>query len=104
MVIRITEIRLACMDRPGMFDAFLSQSKIHPDKQALDISRADFDAIMAKHCPGGLGNVIHEVLKPVVKVVDKVAGTDLANCGGCAERQLRMNAATAAAHSGNPQE
>lgn len=98
MQISLKKVRSASMNHPGMVSDFLRLGSVI-DGSRLDISRADFDAIMAKHCPGGLGNVIHEVLKPAVVVVDRVAGTDMANCGGCAERQLRMNAIRAVVHN-----
>ena len=39
----------------------------------------------------GLGDVIHAVANPAAKVLDKVFGTDLKNCGGCSKRRNNLN-------------
>ena len=39
----------------------------------------------------GLGDAVHAVLKPLAVAVDKVAGTDLKNCGGCKRRREALN-------------
>ena len=39
----------------------------------------------------GLGDVVAKVAQPVAKAVDRVAGTDLQNCGGCKDRQKKLN-------------
>lgn len=41
----------------------------------------------------GLGDAVALVAQPIARVVDAVAKTDLQNCGGCAERKARWNAA-----------
>lgn len=41
----------------------------------------------------GLGDVVHYLLKPAVKAIDAIAGTDLENCTGCAQRRAAMNRA-----------
>lgn len=38
-----------------------------------------------------LGDAVHAVAHPVAKVIDKIAGTSLQNCGGCAARRERWN-------------
>lgn len=38
-----------------------------------------------------LGDAAHAVAHPVARVIDAVAGTNLRNCGGCAERRRRWN-------------
>jgi hypothetical protein len=93
MKIATSEVRSIAMSRPGMWQDFLAVGKLAGDQ--LEISREDFDRLQEKWFPGlALGTVVHEALKPVVKIVDAVLGTDLKNCGGCAERQMKMNAAT----------
>lgn len=44
----------------------------------------------------GLGDAAERLIKPAVRIIDKVAGTDLANCQGCTGpggRKDRLNAA-----------
>lgn len=41
----------------------------------------------------GLGDIVALAAKPVVAVSDRVLGTDLAHCGGCASRRAALNAA-----------
>lgn len=43
--------------------------------------------------PKGAGDVVAAVAKPVAKVIDTVAGTNLAQCGGCKQRQEALNKA-----------
>jgi len=39
----------------------------------------------------GLGDVVAIVAQPVAKVIDVVAGTKLASCGGCKARRDKWN-------------
>lgn len=39
----------------------------------------------------GLGDRVEQVAKPIAKVIDLVAGTDLKNCGGCQKRKEYLN-------------
>lgn len=41
----------------------------------------------------GMGDVVAVVAKPIARAVDAVAGTKLAQCGGCAKRQESLNRA-----------
>jgi hypothetical protein len=41
----------------------------------------------------GLGDAIALVAQPIAKAIDSVAGTNLQNCGGCAQRKGWINAA-----------
>jgi hypothetical protein len=41
----------------------------------------------------GMGDVVARIAQPIAKVIDKVAGTNIANCGGCKKRQEAMNKA-----------
>jgi hypothetical protein len=43
--------------------------------------------------PKGLGDVVAAVALPVAKAIDAVAGTQVAQCGGCKRRQEALNAA-----------
>jgi hypothetical protein len=40
----------------------------------------------------GLGDKITSVAEPIVKAMDKVAGTKLADCGSCKKMRERLNA------------
>jgi len=72
-----------------MWDAFFRLGQ--KDGEFLEISRVHFDRIMGRFFGNAPGTVLHKILKPVIAVVDSVAGTDLQNCGDCAERELRLN-------------
>ena len=39
----------------------------------------------------GLGDIVHQILNPIAKVIDHAAGTNLQGCGGCAQRQESLN-------------
>jgi hypothetical protein len=42
--------------------------------------------------PGGLGDKIAAIAQPVARVIDKIAGTKIAGCGGCRKMKDRLNA------------
>lgn len=39
----------------------------------------------------GLGDVVEKVAKPIAKVIDAVANTNIQGCGGCAKRRKYLN-------------
>jgi hypothetical protein len=39
----------------------------------------------------GVGDFIRIFAQPIAKVIDKVAGTKLESCGGCAKRRAMLN-------------
>jgi hypothetical protein len=39
----------------------------------------------------GLGDVVERVAKPIARVIDRVAGTDIEHCEGCASRRAALN-------------
>ena len=41
--------------------------------------------------PKGLGDMVHNVLKPFVGVADRYLGTHLNGCSACAARQKKLN-------------
>lgn len=41
----------------------------------------------------GLGDLVAIVAQPIARVVDRVAGTDLVHCPGCARNRKRLNRA-----------
>jgi len=38
-----------------------------------------------------LGDAVATVAQPIARAIDRVAGTDLQNCGACKRRQARWN-------------
>lgn len=49
-------------------------------------------------CPHGVvtgaGDVVERVAQPIAKAIDRVAGTAIANCGGCSKRRDALNKLT----------
>lgn len=41
----------------------------------------------------GLGDLVATVAQPIAKAIDAVAGTNVAGCGGCAQRRAALNKA-----------
>ncbi len=39
----------------------------------------------------GLGDVVEAVAKPVARMIDRIAGTDIEHCPGCARRRDALN-------------
>ena len=39
----------------------------------------------------GLGDVVEAVAKPIARMIDRVAGTDIEHCPGCARRRETLN-------------
>lgn len=39
----------------------------------------------------GMGDIVAGILKPAVHAVDRIAGTNIENCGGCKKRQATLN-------------
>ena len=39
----------------------------------------------------GLGDVVAAVTQPIARAVDRIAGTNLKGCQGCAKRRDRLN-------------
>lgn len=96
MRLRVSEIMKVAMKHPGMWDDFLKAGALDDTKQYLEIERGRFDGINRQYFDGGLGTLLHEVLAPAAKFADLVLGTDLQNCGGCGERELKLNDITEA--------
>lgn len=90
--LRLAKVRKACMAKPGLWTDFLAAGQIAGEH--LQISREDFDRLQAKWFPGGLGNIVHEALAPIVQVADFILKTDIQGCSGCAERQMGINRIT----------
>lgn len=41
--------------------------------------------------PVGLGDAVARVAQPIARALDAVLGTKITGCGGCAERQRKLN-------------
>lgn len=39
----------------------------------------------------GLGDVVEAVAKPIARQIDRIAGTDIEHCHGCAARRKMLN-------------
>jgi len=39
----------------------------------------------------GLGDQVEKIAKPIAKAIDKIAGTNIENCGGCKKRKEKLN-------------
>jgi hypothetical protein len=39
----------------------------------------------------GLGDAVAMVAQPIARAIDRVAGTNIQNCGGCKQRQEMLN-------------
>ena len=39
----------------------------------------------------GLGDVVESFAKPIARAIDRVAGTNIQNCGGCQKRKEWLN-------------
>lgn len=97
MKIQINEIYKMAAKRPEGYAAHvISEGEIVEDY--LEISNESYEKLRAiyrpaKPAPIGLGDVVAAVAQPIAKVIDAVAGTNVAGCGGCAKRQAALNAA-----------
>jgi hypothetical protein len=49
-----------------------------------------YHEIRAKY-PAGLGDIVERAAKPIARLMDKLMGTDLENCGGCEGRRQALN-------------
>lgn len=41
--------------------------------------------------PQGLGDRVEKVAQPIAKVIDKIAGTNIQECGSCKKRKEYLN-------------
>jgi hypothetical protein len=70
----------------------------------LEVPALAADAILSK-CPDqsplsppshssltGLGDLVAVLAQPIARAIDRMAGTKLKTCGGCAKRRAKLNA------------
>jgi hypothetical protein len=90
ILIKLSDLRPIAMKHAGMWQAFLRMGEMQGDRIA--ISRENFEQLNAYYFPGKKwGSIVHELLTPGVKVIDSLLGTNLAECGACAARELSLN-------------
>ena len=53
-----------------------------------------FHEVDVRYNGARLGDWIHAVANPIARAIDKIAGTDLQNCGGCEQRRNTLNSLT----------
>lgn len=90
--ILISAIKETAKERPeGYYGDYVSRGTIQGDYLYISIEAAKEVAKM--YHPGGLGTYAEKVFKPIAKVIDAVAGTDLEHCEECDERKKDWNKA-----------
>jgi lauroyl/myristoyl acyltransferase len=58
--------------------------------KTVSIKVAD-QVILPRSKMKGLGDAVAYIAKPIAKVIDKMAGTNLKSCNACNKRQHRLN-------------
>jgi hypothetical protein len=59
----------------------------------ITIHRPDLDVPRPEPArPRGLGDAVALIAQPIARAIDRVAGTNVAGCGGCAKRRAKLNA------------
>jgi len=48
-------------------------------------------ASLSEPRPQGLGDRVEKVAQPIAKIIDKIAGTNIQNCGACQKRKEYLN-------------
>lgn len=88
--ILITELhKIAKIRPPGYMEDCMAHGRIEGDY--LVIEDPEYYELLKKY--RGLGDAVATVAKPIARLIDDALGTDLQNCGGCAERQDFLNKA-----------
>lgn len=91
--IPLADLFAVAMTRPGMKDDFLASGEI--DGIHLTMERTEFDRLQEKWFPGvKLGTMIHNAIVETIGVFSSDAASKAEDCGGCAGRELKINAAT----------
>ncbi len=84
---KLSDIEKKAGDRGSYYGDFLNRGTVIGDE--LEISEENYKRLVAKF--RGIGDVVAFVAMPLAKAIDFAFGTDLQNCGGCADRQEKMN-------------
>jgi len=92
--IKLSYLReMATVKADGYLEAAFQAGTVEGDFLAM----GDLDYRAWKKRFTGLGDHVHDVLGPVVRLIDAKFGTDLSNCHGCQERRKALNNLTSAA-------
>ena len=65
----------------------------------LKFTNDEFDENVCRSTPNivctdslrGAGDLIHVILNPITNIIDDMLGTKLSGCGGCRDRQEKLN-------------
>jgi len=62
----------------------------------LEMQEDDYKWLVQKYAKAGtqirgVGDIVHKIAQPIAKVIDRIAGTNVAGCGGCAQRREKLN-------------
>ena len=86
--ISIAALRVRAKERPsGYLDACFAAGKI--DGERLLITRDAYARLVRQY--RGWGDRVHDFLQPSVRRFDRMFGTHLATCSGCARRRRKLN-------------
>lgn len=61
----------------------------HHKPNPLKLSDAQMQSLHSK--PQGLGDRVEKIAQPIAKVIDRVAGTNIQECGSCKKRKEWLN-------------
>lgn len=97
MYINLNALREAATKRPsGYLEECLSRGVVKGEY--LEILPEDYYHLRTKYRSNpetktfkGLGDVVALVAQPIAKTIDKVFHTNVAGCGGCKQRQQKLN-------------
>ena len=84
---------------PGYYEDVMAHGIVEGD--FLEITQEGYSKLLEKYRPKptytgsmrGLGDLVHKVANPIAHVIDKVTGTHIQGCGGCAKRREKWNEA-----------
>ena len=101
MRIRISDLKERALLRGPEYEQEV-MSKGTVDGAFLFINKGDYDALVIKWAKmpltgsnqvRGLGDIVYKVANPIARAIDRVAGTKIQGCGGCAKRREALNKA-----------
>jgi hypothetical protein len=84
-----------CARYPEAF-AIEARAKVTIAVDTVSIPAGELEALRLRYkpvprAPLGLGDVVALVAQPIARAIDAVAGTNLKECGGCKQRQAKLN-------------
>lgn len=81
--------RAARRKKKGYFQEVVSKGVVFDG--AVYLKPADYAALRARYSTPLLGDRVKRALHPLVAMIDRTFGSDLANCGGCDQRRHLLN-------------